>query len=301
MSVNGTQARPQTAAPPDTISVDVEPGFWSTEDDDFGLFSFIPPTSRSPILPSSSLIPPIQGRPNDGSDTLAAATSSTPAPALHSDRRPLLQTPPDTSSMSPAAAYARAAERHLGRDGGWVQGATRKRASWQHHPEPPTLTIGDLSRGSEHRPVVEEDYSGRISELTDRSNGGLSKQSWSDWARGTTSTVDTEMKYLGEEATAGGNEKYKACVRHHSLEHGDGRRGIAATTLTYEDDDDSPFAEVRASVSNLDDPEMPCVTFRSMLLGILFSVVCGAANGFFSFRSGSPSVPFCSVAHIAWE
>lgn len=33
------------------------------------------------------------------------------------------------------------------------------------------------------------------------------------------------------------------------------------------DDEDSPYAEVRASVSNIDDPEMPCLTIRMWVVG----------------------------------
>ncbi|KAM0747271.1 OPT oligopeptide transporter [Meredithblackwellia eburnea MCA 4105] len=62
-------------------------------------------------------------------------------------------------------------------------------------------------------------------------------------------------------------------------------------------EEDSPFAEVRASVSNYDDPEMPCVTFRSMLLGILFSCLMGAINLFFYLRYPAPLItpPICQV------
>ncbi|KAI9617251.1 hypothetical protein H4Q26_013117 [Puccinia striiformis f. sp. tritici PST-130] len=34
------------------------------------------------------------------------------------------------------------------------------------------------------------------------------------------------------------------------------------------DEEDSPYPEVRASVSNIDDPEMPCLTFRAWVLGL---------------------------------
>lgn len=35
------------------------------------------------------------------------------------------------------------------------------------------------------------------------------------------------------------------------------------------DAEDSPYAEVRASVSNIDDPEMPCLTFRMWFVGFI--------------------------------
>ncbi|KIO21200.1 hypothetical protein M407DRAFT_29192 [Tulasnella calospora MUT 4182] len=49
-------------------------------------------------------------------------------------------------------------------------------------------------------------------------------------------------------------------------------------------DEDSPYPEVRASVSNTDDPDMPCLTFRVFLLSVLIGLVFNAANTFFYLR-----------------
>ncbi|KAI5124408.1 hypothetical protein M0805_008292 [Coniferiporia weirii] len=49
-------------------------------------------------------------------------------------------------------------------------------------------------------------------------------------------------------------------------------------------DDESPYAEVRASVANTDDPNMPVNTFRMWFLGLLFTLVISALNQFFSMR-----------------
>lgn len=56
------------------------------------------------------------------------------------------------------------------------------------------------------------------------------------------------------------------------------------------EEEDSPYPEVRASVSNIDDPEMPCLTFRVWFLGILFTIVCSALNLYFILRYPSPFV-----------
>ena len=40
----------------------------------------------------------------------------------------------------------------------------------------------------------------------------------------------------------------------------------------------SPYAEVRASVPNTDDPSLPVETFRAYFLGIFFGSLFGAAN-----------------------
>lgn len=49
-------------------------------------------------------------------------------------------------------------------------------------------------------------------------------------------------------------------------------------------DEDSPYPEVRASVSNTDDPDMPCLTFRAVLLSVVIGLVFNAANTFFYLR-----------------
>ncbi|KAG8832746.1 hypothetical protein FRC17_000756 [Serendipita sp. 399] len=71
-----------------------------------------------------------------------------------------------------------------------------------------------------------------------------------------------------------------------------------ATTLKYTDDvggpeeeeEDSPYPEVRASVSNTDDPEMPAMTFRMWFCGIILCMIAIALNTFFNFRYPSPSL-----------
>ena len=59
---------------------------------------------------------------------------------------------------------------------------------------------------------------------------------------------------------------------------------IEAMTEEYEEEEDSPYAEVRASVSNTDDPDMPILTFRMWVIGIFLTVGSAAINTFFNFR-----------------
>lgn len=58
-----------------------------------------------------------------------------------------------------------------------------------------------------------------------------------------------------------------------------------AVELELEEEDDSPYAEVRASVSNVDDPSMPSITFRSVVLGVILSAFTSAVNTFLSQRN----------------
>ncbi|KIJ40174.1 hypothetical protein M422DRAFT_107595, partial [Sphaerobolus stellatus SS14] len=59
-------------------------------------------------------------------------------------------------------------------------------------------------------------------------------------------------------------------------------------------EDDSPYPEVRASVSNCDDPDMPASTLRAWLIGVVFAVFIPGLNQFFYFRY--PSVTISSIA-----
>ena len=60
---------------------------------------------------------------------------------------------------------------------------------------------------------------------------------------------------------------------------------IEAMTEEYEEEEDSPFAEVRVSVSNIDDPDMPVLTFRMWVIGIFLNAGSAAVNSFFTFRN----------------
>ncbi|KAJ1881925.1 hypothetical protein LPJ57_001289 [Coemansia sp. RSA 486] len=56
------------------------------------------------------------------------------------------------------------------------------------------------------------------------------------------------------------------------------------------DEEDSPFEMVRAAVSNKDDPDLPCLTFRSWILGIVFCAALAFVNQFYWFRENSLSL-----------
>ena len=55
-----------------------------------------------------------------------------------------------------------------------------------------------------------------------------------------------------------------------------------------EEEEDSPYAEVRASVSNIDDPEMPTMTFRVWFLGLTLVFISASINTLFNFRYPAP-------------
>ncbi|KAG8909071.1 hypothetical protein FRC01_007157, partial [Tulasnella sp. 417] len=66
-------------------------------------------------------------------------------------------------------------------------------------------------------------------------------------------------------------------------------KGVQTPLGEVQDDiEDSPFPEVRASVSNFDDPDMPCLTFRAWFVGIVICLILSSANMFFYVRNPAP-------------
>lgn len=68
------------------------------------------------------------------------------------------------------------------------------------------------------------------------------------------------------------------------------REGNPYPGVYLDDEEDSPYPEVRASVSNYDDPDMPVLTFRAWSLGVTFACLVGALNAFFQFRYPAPNI-----------
>lgn len=84
------------------------------------------------------------------------------------------------------------------------------------------------------------------------------------------------------------------CVHHtfastaeEALEKGDVKAELRLDDVL---EDDSIYPEVRASVSNLDDPEMPVNTFRAWFIGLIFTIVISGLNQFFYFRYPSVTI-----------
>ncbi|GAA5988414.1 hypothetical protein JCM10908_003555 [Rhodotorula pacifica] len=57
-----------------------------------------------------------------------------------------------------------------------------------------------------------------------------------------------------------------------------------------EEEEDSPYAEVRATVSNKDDPQALVLTFRTWVLGLGICIVISAINGYLNLRYPAPVI-----------
>ncbi|KAG0367576.1 hypothetical protein BGZ54_003658 [Gamsiella multidivaricata] len=66
-----------------------------------------------------------------------------------------------------------------------------------------------------------------------------------------------------------------------------------------EEEDDSPIEEVRVTISNTDDPSMPCNTFRMWFLGLFFTAAVSFVNQFFYLRQTQISIGYSVVALVS--
>ncbi|KAF7332678.1 OPT oligopeptide transporter [Mycena kentingensis (nom. inval.)] len=76
-------------------------------------------------------------------------------------------------------------------------------------------------------------------------------------------------------------------------EYSASERPSSRNSTAIEYDDESPYPEVRAAVSSIDDPTMPVNTFRMWFLGLLLSILFAGFNQVFELRA--PSVFVTSI------
>ena len=94
--------------------------------------------------------------------------------------------------------------------------------------------------------------------------------------------------------------RYSSSDEKVDVEKSAGAENIAPVEQEFDDpnldkdaivlEDDSPYPEVRASVSNTDDPAMPAMTFRSWFVGIVLCILASGLNIFFNFRYPAPYI-----------
>ena len=80
----------------------------------------------------------------------------------------------------------------------------------------------------------------------------------------------------------------------------DSRSFAGSPTSTQEDQEDSPYTEVRASVPNMDDPTMPTTTFRMWFLGLTLILGGSCLNTFLNFRFPAPFIMPSVMVLIAY-
>ncbi|KAF9917394.1 hypothetical protein FBU30_000774 [Linnemannia zychae] len=85
------------------------------------------------------------------------------------------------------------------------------------------------------------------------------------------------------------NEKYENEKYIEDVEH----------QVNLEEEDDSPIEEVRVTISNTDDPSLPCNTFRMWFLGLFWTCVISFVNQFFYLRQTQISIGYSVVALLS--
>ena len=245
------------------------------EEDDEDLFSFQPP-------PPGTV-------PHTPAPTLPPTAVSPPSAARLSDK------------LSPAAAYALAARHGVGapptgvREVNLPDGTKRRKVF--SYPESPTYG-GDAdpfpyggTHGLQHQQTeIQNGYKvshprSPVIELESKMNSARTRGAFDDGM----SINSAERKIEVDAHGMWSAPRTKSSLAEMYYNGDDGISVPPTTGMSYDPDllaeeEDSPYPEVRASVSNIDDPEMPCLTFRSWFVGIVFCTACGMANTFFQLR-----------------
>ncbi|GAA5913408.1 hypothetical protein JCM8208_004757 [Rhodotorula glutinis] len=313
-----TAARPRTSRPMTSAGATEQ---WAEEDyddeyddddDDVGMFSFARPgtgeagapvdgtpttTSFTPYAASSPQQPyspfqfafsPYASAPPTGAPPSTASPSER-APATSLSRLPALDPVDEALPISPAAAYAQQVQAGgratppLEISSPEPQPGPRKRGSWQSSGSP-THVVGN---------PYEEDLRREASRRTAESaldKGDAASSGWADQA--VRYVVDENgqaimLNEMGEPlrlATSAEQKMIAAAELGHDVPYTDVDEDGSYV------EDDSPYPEVRASVSNYDDPDMPVLTFRVWVIGLSFCVIFSAVNCFFSLRYPAPLV-----------
>ncbi|SCV67276.1 BQ2448_5922 [Microbotryum intermedium] len=264
------------------------------EDPDSGIFSF--------MLPVQEAAEPLVSGQNAAFPLLLDQTHST----VESEGHPTSHEPLSTvkvqplsimsdadSTMSPAAAYALAAQ-HGALDGN-LRPATSYRQGWTK-PEMPDGRFAeggyegsrDIQFGESRRTSEGTNDLGKSFQFATEQQIPLSTaESASPFTYRPPATAVQLTDFGGDGGPSHGSDDGKSPIGDLEFPV---RRPLEEEYEDDDEDEDSPYPEVRASVSNYDDPTTPCVTFRTILLGFLVTVLVSAANAYLYFRYPAPLI-----------
>jgi len=287
-ATGSSDGRPRTAVPRTAGS---ESQRWSEEDydddDDPGMFSFARPTTgeqnSNSTNPSYSHQYPSQSFPSN--DNLTSNPFSFALPTLPENSNfssdPSYPSVPPTAAtsdpvLSPAAAYA--LSNYSSPSG------PRKRTSFSA-PDSPSYIVGNP-----YEDRLRQEELRRSSTQSSRDKIEALDSNWADQQNLSYAlTPDGQAIMLNEM----GEPIRLATSREQKMLADMGVSDYVPYRIDQEydeEEEDSPYPEVRASVSNIDDPEMPVLTFRAWIIGLFFCIVVSALNCFFNFRYPAPLI-----------
>ncbi|GAA6064754.1 hypothetical protein JCM10212_002673 [Sporobolomyces blumeae] len=292
-----TTARPRTAAHPAANHshgwVDNDNDSYDDDDDDedVGMFSFARPTTgeqhnalprfdhaqHQPAFPSSS-------------DPFTPNPFSFAAPAQHyepySSSTQAYPSRPSTAvapALSPAAAYAL-------ENASPVLEGPRKRTSFSA-PDSPNYVVGNPYEQQWHDQRRSFDDLGQGSSQSSRDKIEALDPTWADQRNVSYALRPDGQAIMLDEM---GEPLRMATSREQKMLEDVGLPDFVPYRTDPPDheeaEEDSPYPEVRASVSNIDDPEMPVLTLRMWFMGFLFCIIISAVNMFFSLRYPAPLI-----------
>ncbi|GAA6022043.1 hypothetical protein JCM10207_001028 [Rhodosporidiobolus poonsookiae] len=301
-------SRPRTGRPPTSggqLQQWDEEEYDDEEDDDVGMFAFARPVTGDTAAANS----PSTTLPNSANSPYAHPYSPyvfgfsphpsiPPSTAAYSDGHRPQTAVSQPQHFSPAAAYARQVQATTADEQSAhspePQAGPRKRGSWQS-PDSPNHVVGNP-----YEQELRREPSRRTSEGSSRDKIDVLAAGWADQHRGVSYALDANgqaimLDELGEPIGPATTREEKMLreaeigeyVDYGSMAGGGGGGAFGGQDF---DDEDSPYPEVRASVSNIDDPEMPVLTFRSWFIGLLFCIIIAAVNCFFSLRYPAPLI-----------
>ncbi|GAA5890021.1 hypothetical protein JCM5296_004744 [Sporobolomyces johnsonii] len=283
-----TATRPRTAAPP-TAGGNQDPWYEDDDDDDdVGMFSFArPPTadqSQTTSPPPPAAFTPQSSYPagypyspnmfNHAPHPSATFNTTVPSDPTYPSIPPTAATP----ALSAAAAYALSMQTTPPQQSG-----PRKRISFPA-PDSPNYVVGNP-----YEQRLKEESLRRASSGSSRDKIEAVSANWAD-QRNVSYAIGTDGQAIMLDEL--GHAMQSATTREEKMldEINMGDYVDYQTDDMYEEEEDSPYPEVRASVSNIDDPEMPVLTFRAWLIGLLFCVIISALNAFFNLRYPAPLI-----------
>ncbi|WVW80404.1 OPT family small oligopeptide transporter [Kwoniella bestiolae CBS 10118] len=143
---------------------------------------------------------------------------------------------------------------------------------------------GASEPGLSYRPTTSHHNKRMKSSAPLISESDLNSESGRGWSRGSYGMTElTGDMTIPDGKTTWGDGL--GGLHKEASENGEESLGVLDPGMVEED---SPYPEVRASVSNIDDPEMPALTFRAWLLGLFFVIIGSGINTFFHFRTPAP-------------
>lgn len=126
-------------------------------------------------------------------------------------------------------------------------------------------------------------------ELDHRHPSGSSKRHDDDADDDETEEGEDALMLGPASASVGNGDEEAYELRRSKTKHRAGRRHVSTGSISEKYDPDDPMHLVSKAVPEHDDPSLPALTWRAMLIGSFFCVIGAAIAQLFFYKSNSPS------------